>query len=330
LFKKKSDNQKTKKTKKTKKPKNEKKKKTCQTMNPEQIPQEPPTMPNIVHLATQINELQAQLSQAQAKIAEQEDTINKAATSYLRLSEQLYQVQAVAGPKKNKPDKFSGKSSVKSWVTHMDNYLGESESTKSLHLAASYLSGTAHEWWIGYSSTEGKEVQSWCGLKQALLARFDTLNKEKIARDKLARWRQVKDVATFNDDFQRILLDIPNISTEEQIDRYTRGLKPYIWKELCTKDYIELSDAMKDAERVESAHRRAGKVQGGPNGGGGKNNNGQGRGDGNPRNDPMDLGNVELRKLTKEERDECMKKGLCLRCRQPGHIAKNCPKAKGN
>lgn len=39
-----------------------------------------------------------------------------------------------------------------------------------------------------------------------------------------------KDVATFNDDFLKIILDIPNISMEEQLDRYSRGLKPHIWK----------------------------------------------------------------------------------------------------
>ncbi len=63
-------------------------------------------------------------------------------------------------------------------------------------------------------------------------------------------------MATFNDDFQKIILDIPNISIEEQIDRYTRGLKSYIWKELCANEYKKLADAMRDTERVESAHRQ--------------------------------------------------------------------------
>ncbi len=55
-------------------------------------------------------------------------------------------------------------------------------------------------------------------------------------RDKLARWKQTKDVSSFNEDFQKILLDIPTITIEEQLDRYARGLKTYIWKELCTKE----------------------------------------------------------------------------------------------
>ncbi len=48
---------------------------------------------------------------------------------------------------------------------------------------------------------------------------------------------------------------------DEQIDRYTRGLKSYIWKELRTNEYTKLADAMRDAERVESAHSRIKPLQ---------------------------------------------------------------------
>lgn len=42
--------------------------------------------------------------------------------------------------------------------------------------------------------------------------------------------RQIKYQASSNDDFQKIIIDIPNVSIDEQIDRYTVGLNPYIWK----------------------------------------------------------------------------------------------------
>ena len=74
----------------------------------------------------------------------------------------------------------------------------------------------------------------------------------------LSKWRQLKDVLSFNEESLRILLDIPNISEEEQIVRYTRELKPYIWEEICTTEYRELSEAMADAERIDAAHRRMG------------------------------------------------------------------------
>ena len=143
-----------------------------------------------------------------------------------------------SGPKHKRPDSYKGKGSISSWITHMTNYIGSTPDSQALSIAVSYLEGSAHEWWIAYQqTTEGKAITTWSALQPALIRRFDTLNKAKIARDKLAKWKQMKDVSSFNDDFQKIILDIPNISVEEQIDRYTRGLKPYIWKELCTKEY---------------------------------------------------------------------------------------------
>ena len=234
----------------------------------------------------------------------------------------LLQNMGKVGPRCKAPESYKGKGSISSWITHVTNYVGNTDPRNALNVAVSYLEGPAHEWWIIFrNSEEGKSIRTWNDLQLALIRRFDTLNKVKIARDKLAKWRQVKDVPSFNDDFQKIVLDIPNISIEEQIDRYTRGLKPYIWKELCTREYTSLNDAMRDAERVESAHRRLGKNP---------RNENQVR----PRNTqeptPMDIGNVQLKKLTQAERDQCRKEGRCFRCRQKGHLASNCPKGRGN
>lgn len=259
------------------------------------------------------------VQQLQSQIVNQQTLLAEANASYRRLENRTAPSDK---PKKHKPEKYDGKGSVTSWAIHMDNYLEDATENDSLPLAISYLAGAAHEWWIVFrESDEGKQVQSWSNLRKALISRFDTLNKEKVARDKLARWRQVKDVPTFNDDFQKILLDIPKISKEEQVDRYTRGLKSYIWKELCTKDYKELSEAMRDAERVEAAHRRVGTRIGTQTYEPRNNTN-------DSRPVPMEIGNIQLRKLSPAERDECMKKGLCLRCRQKGHLAKDCPKGK--
>ena len=108
----------------------------------------------------------------------------------------------------------------------MTNYLQNVEDHQALTIAISYLTDGAHEWWIVFKETEsGQSVNTWPDLKAALISRFDILNKEKIARDKLAKWKQLRDVASFNEDFQKILLDIPNISIDEQLDRYLRGLK---------------------------------------------------------------------------------------------------------
>ena len=39
----------------------------------------------------------------------------------------------------------------------------------------------------------------------------------------------------------------------------------------------------------------------------------------------MEVDAIKVAKLSKEEREHCMKEGLCLRCRKKGHVARNCP-----
>lgn len=278
---------------------------------------------NMSNLASTVQQLQRQLNEANAAILSHRGELQIAAQKISTLESG----KLPEGAKIHKPAVFNGKGSVASWASQMENYLGSKTDDVGLHIALSYLQSTAHEWWMVFKETDkGQLVNSWSALKKALVERFETLNKTKIARDKLAKWKQIKDVTTFNEDFQKILLDIPGIGDDEKIDRYTRGLKPYIWRELCTKEYTSLSDAMRDAERVESAYRRV-QVQ---------------RystprtmtfGSSEPKSQlpvPMEIGNVELQKLSKEERDKCMREGLCLRCRQKGHLAKNCPKGRRN
>ena len=84
----------------------------------------------------------------------------------------------------------------------MKNYVSHGPDEQKLAIAVSFLEGNAHEWWIVHSTMEaGKHVHTWQQLRQALLKRFQPLNKVKNARDRLAKWKQLKDVATFNEEF---------------------------------------------------------------------------------------------------------------------------------
>lgn len=279
---------------------------------------------NIAELQQAFQTLQEQLNQAQGQISTLSAALGQANEINNNLRLQLHGDASfnIGRPRLKKPETFTSKDSVRSWCVHMDNYLQETPENEGMSIAASYLGKSAHEWWIVFQTTsEGRNIRTWPLLKEALIKRFQPLDKVKLARDKLAKWKQVKDVATFNEDFLRIILEIPHISMEEQVDRYTRGLKPYIWKELCTRDYEDLSAAMRDAERVESAHRRFKH----------KKPTETPKPTSQPLSPtPMDIGNITLKKLTPAEREQCRKEGRCFRCRQKGHTAKDCPKAKRN
>jgi hypothetical protein len=252
--------------------------------------------------SSQISSLQQQLSSAHNNVP-----VNTAIDPALS-----------TGPKKNKPPTFDGKSSTDSWVAHMDSYVQGLSDEQACAIAITYLTKDAHDWYIAFSNSNNS-MQSWSILRETIAKRFNPLNKVKLARDKLSRWRQAKDVKTFNADFLRILIDIPRISTDEQLDRYSRGLKPYIWAELCTTDYTNLEDLMRDAERVESA--KANRPQD-------RDRQRTGVMISNTGPIPMELNAVSSAptRLTPDERDRCIKEGLCLRCREKGHIARHCPK----
>lgn len=80
-----------------------------------------------------------------------------------------------------------------------------------------------------------------------MLSQFIHITKKKAPRDKHAAIKQTGLVAFLNQEFQKILMDMPHISQEEAVDSYTRGLKRYIYSHICTKTYESLDKVMVDA-----------------------------------------------------------------------------------
>eukprot|EP00170_Pyropia_yezoensis_P002209 contig_9276_g2213 len=157
-------------------------------------------------------------------------------------------------PKLNKPAPFSSRAgAIDSWASHKDTCVSKATSEEALLVATSHLQGEAFAWWQTY--TGKSEVTDWPTLREALKQRFNPLNKLQAARDLRHKWKQMKDVASYNKSFQSIILDIPDITMTEQIDRYSRGLKSYIWAALCLKQYDTLDAVMRNALRVEAAKR---------------------------------------------------------------------------
>ncbi len=79
------------------------------------------------------------------------------------------------------------------------------------------------------------------------------MKKLKIAQDKLASWKKVQTVEFHNESFLKIIIDVPNISTEEVIDRYMKGIKPNISRELCATTYDSVTKLVSDALSIEAS-----------------------------------------------------------------------------
>ena len=147
--------------------------------------------------AAEINQLKAQRNQTRSAVADvaPNDTV---------------------GPKMNKPNSFSGKGSIESWTIHMNNYLGITLPERGVTISSTCLVGPAHEWRLAQMCI-GTFIGTWTGLAQSLRQRLSVLNTEKTARDKMHKWRQVKDVSSLNEDFLSIILNIPNISMDKNL-----------------------------------------------------------------------------------------------------------------
>lgn len=155
----------------------------------------------------------------------------------------------------NKPESYSARSaqSLDSFIGHMDLYISQTLEDFKLHVASSFLNGPAYERYKVIS--QDSSSTSWEQLKQKLYQCFQPMNKVKLARDKLANFKQHSSVGQFNEKFQRIMLDIPLILQDEVIDRYRRGLKRQIAKDLCTRVYNDLNSLMADASSIEASQK---------------------------------------------------------------------------
>ena len=85
----------------------------------------------------------------------------------------------------------------------MSNYFSSAEEYKTLTIMVSYLFEGAREWRIAFKETEeGRKIHNWQDLKSPPASRFEILNKEKVAWDKLERCKRLKDVLSFNGKFE--------------------------------------------------------------------------------------------------------------------------------
>ena len=196
------------------------------------------------------------------------------------------------------------------FMGHLDLYVEHIPEDMKLKVAVSFLGGHAFDWFKVISQVES--IETWSQLKKKLVERFQPVNKVKMARDKLAIWKQTKSVGVYNESFMKIVIDIPRISQDEVIDRYMRGLKSHISKELCTKEYTSLTTLMSDALSVEASRNSFLRTIE------------PSRINNNPA--PMDISNTSLRFRGQKQKD--YENGSCFICHKKNCRVAICPERK--
>jgi hypothetical protein len=101
----------------------------------------------------------------------------------------------------------------------MTSYIHGLSDQQAFSIAITYLITDALFWFIANQTSAtaaGHPMTSWVALTEPLSKLFSPLNKVKLARDKLSRWRQLRDALSHNtDSLKPFSISPTSVSTNE-------------------------------------------------------------------------------------------------------------------
>lgn len=234
-----------------------------------------------------------------------------------------------------KPDVFYGTDDakrVRQWVFQVDNYFtvtGEPEERR-VSYATTLLRKSALLWWLSLRVEE--RPMAWAGFSSAIVDYFQPLSATIVARDVLARLYQKSSVKAYAEEFKAQVLNIPDVTDAEKLDRFRRGLKKDVRLHVAFANPPTFDQAVTIAEQIDEvlyAHRAY-------SGGAKTYGNAASTSRSNISPTAMEIGAIQssdehrgpYKKLTPEEKAELTRHNACFYCRKPGHVAIRCPAKK--
>ena len=315
-------------------------------------PQAVPDLGSLVHgLVAEVQQLRAQLAQQQQQ-QQQYSAGFRAADTYIPRSLSM---------KLGKPPRFGGKpSEANAWIRTMRTFLflqqTPLDNDTCVIWASTFLEASAAQWYQALVAQAHEDPSAgftcWSEFEQAFKNQFEERFPADRARDRLAYIRQRTSVAAYVSEFTSLLVHLPFREEGDNIHSFMRGLKPHLAEKVAMAMPSTLQEAINLALKVDGAAMHVARMlrtvspstvhYEGPT--------------------PMDCGNITLEEevskdvdltavntvtarrystatpasnsaplkpLTPEERQRLIRENKCFRCRQPGHIARECPIQKG-
>ena len=233
------------------------------------------------------------------------------------------------------PSKFRGpykEPKLLEWTHQVSQYLmavGLADSVQGVfHVGAGFLADEAATWWrLHCDRVERGDMPppvTWWALRALMLEQFTETNRLTNVQDAFDRVRQKSSVTKYIAEFQAIVLELPEVNEMQRVHRFIRGLKRQVQVHVWAHAPVTLAHAMRVADSIDQAMYNS---QGGaPSGGFHGSRNGQassGAGQGDRQNaEPMQLNAAGGLSLADQNR--CLRDGLCFKCMEPGHQARNC------
>ena len=165
-------------------------------------------------------------------------------------------VRSQQGPKPSKPDTFSsGKESgsAAAWLFSQRLYFEATNTADEYKVpfAVTFLRGSAALWWQAHlrQCVNGivARLATWDSAE--FLTQFAPINSVKVARDAIRSLIQTRSVQEYIDKFQTLVLQIPDMSAAEQLDKFTAVIHEKVEIEGCTT-----LAAMRVAQRNDTIH----------------------------------------------------------------------------
>jgi hypothetical protein len=166
------------------------------------------------------------------------------------------------------PDTYDGTrnaSIIDGWVKSIERYSAfyNLDDARTGLLALTLLRGRADAWYRSTEAAEGEMTSptSWLRLKRELIAFFRPDNATRLARDRIAVFVQTGDLMEYINGFMNLKLEIPNMTDEEAIDKFVRGLRDRdLRAHVRQMDPISMKDAIHSAMAFDSARFETGHI----------------------------------------------------------------------
>ena len=235
-----------------------------------------------------------------------------------------------ACPRVREPKTFTGcANDFKEWTFAVELGLRANRIVKEDHevdYATSYLGGNALLWLISCSES-GRKFADWTSLKTALDESFGPLGADEDNRLQLFSLTQNGPLDEYIREFSRLSLMVSGLDDQSRALLFVRGLSASLRYEAMREHPRTVSEALRAARM---AHRQVSLTRGNDQR---QNREGTGyrRPSGRNVNEAIDHPFTTRRtKLSESDRAKLLREGRCFKCRQTGHMAKDCPEVSPN